>query len=72
MLHCEPVSSSAIAAIGYDEDREVLEVEFTSGTAYRYLRVSLDVFESFLAARSKGRFFNKRIKDAYPWELIEP
>jgi hypothetical protein len=60
----EPVSSSVIAAIGYDEEREVLEVEFTSGTIYRYLRVSLDVYEDFLASRSKGTFFNERIKDA--------
>jgi lysyl-tRNA synthetase class 2 len=67
----EPVSSSMIAAVGYDEDREVLEVEFSSGTVYRYLRVSLAVFEAFLAARSKGRFFNERIKDAYPWEQVD-
>jgi hypothetical protein len=29
MLYREPVSSSTIAAIGYDEEREILEVEFT-------------------------------------------
>jgi hypothetical protein len=66
----EPVSSSVIAALGYNEDREVLEVEFTSGTVYRYLHVGIEVYEDFLAAPSKGRFFNERIKDAFPWEQV--
>ena len=67
----DPVISSVIAAVGYDEDREVLEVEFASGAVYRYLNVSPDVFENFRFARSKGRFFNEQIKDAYRWERAE-
>jgi hypothetical protein len=67
----EPVSSSTIAAIGYDEETGTLEVEFVSGTVYRYRGVSQDVFEDFRAALSKGRFFNWHIKDAYPWEGVE-
>jgi hypothetical protein len=55
MLDREPVSSSVIAAIGYDEEREVLEVEFTSGTVYRYLRVSLDLFQAPRASSSTSR-----------------
>jgi hypothetical protein len=57
-----------IVAIGYDEATETLEVEFASGALYRYRGVHADVFEDFHAAPSKGRFFNGRIKDAYPWE----
>jgi hypothetical protein len=71
MLLREPVASSTIASIGYDEEREVLEVEFTSRAVYRYRGVSEEVFEGFLAARSKGTYFNQHIKDAYPWELVE-
>jgi hypothetical protein len=67
----EPVASTTIAAIGYDEEDEVLEVEFTSGTIYRYRGVDLDVFEDFRVAPSKGRFFNRQIRDAYPWESVE-
>jgi hypothetical protein len=70
-MYRESVSSSVIAAIGYDEGREVLEIEFISGIVYRYLRVSLDVSQDFLAARSKGKFFNEQIKDTYPWEQVE-
>ena len=66
----EPVSSSMIAAIGYDEETETLEVEFASGAVYRYRGIHQDVFEDFRAAPSKGRFFNHHIRDAYPWEEV--
>jgi hypothetical protein len=67
----EPVSSSSIASIGFDDDSETLEIEFVSGTVYRYLGVSQDVFEAFRTAPSKGTFFNAHIKDAYPWEQVK-
>ena len=38
-----PVDSSAITSIGYDTEEQTLEVEFSSGTVYRYLRVPADV-----------------------------
>ena len=67
----EPVSSSMIATIGYGEECEMLEVEFVSGVVRRYYGVGLDIFEDFHAARSKGAFFNRHIKDAYPWEHVK-
>ena len=67
----EPVSSRSIAALGYDDDTEILEVEFVSGAVYRYRGVSQTVFEDLRQAPSKGAFFNQHIKDAYPWELVE-
>ena len=70
-MYREPVSSGSIAAIGYDDDTETLEVEFVSGAVYRYRGVSQDVFEDFRQAPSKGAFFNQHIRDAYPWEQLE-
>jgi hypothetical protein len=67
----EPVSSSMIAAIGYEEKSETLEVEFVSGSVYRYRPVEPDVYEGLRAAASKGSFFNRHIKDTYPWEQVE-
>ena len=67
----EPVVSSSIASIGFDEDTETLEVEFVTGRVYRYRGVEEDVYEKFLAAPSKGSFFNEHIKDAYPCEWVE-
>lgn len=67
----EPVVSESIAAIGYDDDAEALEIEFVSGAVYRYSGVPQDVFEDLREAPSKGAFFNRLIKDAYPWEQVE-
>jgi hypothetical protein len=66
----EPVDSESIAAIGYDDDAEVLEVEFVSGAVYRYRGVSQDVFDDLRQAPSKGAYFNACIRDAYAWEQV--
>jgi hypothetical protein len=66
----EPVSSSSIAAIGYDARTEALEVEFVNGRLYRYRSVEAQVHEDFRAATSKGTFFNAHIRDAYPFERL--
>jgi len=69
-MYREPVSSTSIAEIGYDDGRKILVVAFVSGSIYRYRGVSEDVFEDFRAAPSKGAFFNEHIKGAYQFEQI--
>jgi len=63
-----PVSSSAIASVGYDAPTSVLEVEFRSGDVYRYFVVPASVHDALMTAPSKGRFFQERIRDRYPTE----
>jgi KTSC domain len=58
------VESSVIAAVAYSA--AALDVEFTSGVSYRYLDVPAQVVHDFLAADSKGVFFNRRIRPCYP------
>jgi hypothetical protein len=50
----EPLRSSLIAAVAYDEENEILEVEFATGAVYRYRGISEDVFDAFRRARSLG------------------
>jgi hypothetical protein len=63
------VDSTSIASIGYE--RDVLEVQFRNGAVYRYHGVPRAVFARLLAAESKGRFFNRRIRDAFRCERVE-
>lgn len=65
-----PVSSSSIRSIGYDSDRRLLEVEFRSAAVYRYRDVPDWVVEALLAARSKGRHFERRVRGRYPYERV--
>jgi hypothetical protein len=63
-----PLRSSTLAAAGWGQG--VLELEFRSGSIYRYDGVPQGVFEALLAAPSRGRFFNRRIRGRYPAERL--
>lgn len=66
MLTRISVDSSVIAAVAYLSADAALDVEFTSGACYRYVGVTAQVVHDFLAADSKGVFFNRRIRPCYP------
>jgi hypothetical protein len=59
-----PVESSAIASIGYDAEEGALEVEFSSGAVYRYLRVPADVAAALYKADSRGKYFGEFVRGA--------
>ncbi|TNC29252.1 KTSC domain-containing protein [Amycolatopsis alkalitolerans] len=65
-----PVSSSVIKAVGYDPGRRILDVEFVGGRVYRYTGVDGAVYKDFMAAESKGRFFNQHIQYGYEFEQL--
>jgi hypothetical protein len=56
------VTSSNIASIGYDPASQTVEVEFHEGGVFQYYEVPQEVYDDFLAADSKGKFFNQYIK----------
>ena len=59
------VTSSAIQRIHHDDARQRLSVWFESGERYDYADVTRDVYEAFVTADSKGRFFAEQIRDRY-------
>lgn len=59
------VQSSAIGAIGYDDENNTLAVMFPNRAVYFYVGVPSRLFEEFVAAESKGGFFAKEVKDQY-------
>ncbi|WP_013334979.1 KTSC domain-containing protein [Gloeothece verrucosa] len=67
-LRCQ--GSSNIAAIGYESSLKVLQIEFISGSTYRYFNVSFQKFADFIAANSAGRYFNAEIKSQYSSEKV--
>ena len=60
-----PVNSTSIAAIGYDEQAETLEVEFRHGGIYQYFDVPARVHQELIAASSIGRYVAEQIKGVY-------
>lgn len=56
------VSSSKIAAIGYDSISQILEVEFLNGAIYQYYDVPETLYEGLMAADSHSNYLNEHIK----------
>jgi KTSC domain len=61
----QPVTSSNIAEIGYDESRRVLEVLFKIGTVYQYFDVPPQEHQALMQASSLGQYLNANIKGRF-------
>ncbi|MHB0871455.1 MAG: KTSC domain-containing protein [Chloroflexota bacterium] len=61
----QPVASSNLRSVGYDEAAQILEIEFRSGGVYRYYGVPAGVYRELLSAPSKGRYFLDNIREEY-------
>ena len=64
------VLSTEIEWIGYEQKRNMLQVEFIEGGTYQYDNVPSVVYEDFLNAPSHGRFFETEIKGHYPFRKV--
>jgi len=62
------VTSSAIASIDWEESTERLAIAMKDGSVLVYSEVPQGIYEDFVAAGSKGGFFNREIRDRYPFE----
>jgi len=70
-MHREPVESEALRSIGYDVEQHTLEIEFTSGSVYRYLDVPAHLHVGLMIAGSHGTFFAEQIRSAgYDYEQL--
>ncbi|MEV6328492.1 KTSC domain-containing protein [Streptomyces sp. NPDC051909] len=70
MLLHQPVHSSNLRSVAYDEVGWVLEVAFHGGRLYRYDGVPPQVHAALMAAPSKGTFLARFIKGRYPYRRI--
>ncbi len=64
MMELQQVESNTLQAVGYDENRQILEVLLTNGKTYHYLEVPKLVYEQLLAADSKSSYMHSLI-DSY-------
>jgi len=64
------ITSSAILAIDHDARTDAMKVRFTTGSLYAYAGVPRAVYDAFLAAPSKGEYFNAHIRDRYAYDEI--
>lgn len=61
----QPIKSSNLKSVGFDSSTDELEVEFHTFSVYVYFNVPESVYNALLSARSKGQYFNDKIRDNY-------
>src|SRR5690606_38850776 len=60
-----PVTSRALVSVGYDDETQTLEIEFTRGRVFQYAGVPRSTYEWLLRAPNKGGIFNRLIRDRF-------
>ena len=59
------VNSSKIRSVGYDEKTQTLEIEFSNGQVYQYVKVYPEVYRRFMAAPNPTAFYEDKIAEDY-------
>lgn len=62
--------STVIRRFEYSPERRELTIEFVSGRRYVYSGVPQDEVDAMRSASSKGSYFNKKIRDRYPFREL--
>ena len=66
------LDSEALSAVHYDFGRRTLRATFRgSGRTYDYFNVSPQEYTEFLEAKSKGAWFNARIRDHHRFAEVK-
>jgi len=63
-----PVASSNIAAVGYDKEARILEIEFHHGAIYQYVDVPEKVYEELMSSPSQSAYFMNELKDKFNYQ----
>ena len=67
------VDSSAISHMGYNHEEKMLLVHFhhqNSETCHVFMDVPYEVFQDFMKAESKGKYFNTYVKGLFESHLV--
>jgi hypothetical protein len=69
-MRMQEIDSSAIAAVGYDAEQQILRLTYRGGETYDYLDVPPEEFSEFMSAPSRGIYANKIIKPNYEYRKV--
>ena len=62
-----PLHSSLLVWVRYEARTRRLEVLLRDGGRYQYFDVPESCYQQLLEADSKGGFFNRSIRNRFPW-----
>ncbi len=64
------VDSDLFTAAAFRDDVRQLYLRFRDGDIYRYFDCPVSVYQGFLRAESKGRYFSQNIRNRFRYELL--
>jgi len=67
----QPVDSTNLVSVDYDEWSATLTVEFRNDTVYEYYRVPPGVYAGLMRATSHGGFLASHIRNRFSYRLIQ-
>lgn len=65
------VDSTSLRTVGYDVERQLLQIEFHNSSIYQYFEVPAAVYEELMQAPSKGAYFNQSIRPRFDFALVK-
>ena len=65
------VDSTTLRTVGYDAERQLLQIEFKNLSIYQYFDVPTAVYEELMQASSKGAYFNRSIRPRFDYSLAK-
>lgn len=64
-------NSEFIETVFYQDNNKTLIIDFKNKKRYVYYNVDRNIFCKFYASSSKGRFFNKHIRNVYEYKRLK-
>jgi len=65
-----PVESGLFASAAYRASVRQLYLRFHDGKMYRFFDCPVTVYNEFVAAASKGRYFSQQIRNHFRYEMV--
>ena len=65
-----PVESGLFSAAAYRSSARQLYLRFRDGKIYRFFDCPVIVYDEFMAATSRGRYFSQQIRNRFRFELV--
>lgn len=69
-MQTKTIDSTSVAEVGYEQEENLLRVQFQNGSTYDYFDVPADVYEGILRAPSAGRFFNENVSGEFAYQRV--
>jgi hypothetical protein len=69
-VNWRPLESTALSSAAYLPDQQTLYLRFRSGEIYCYFEFPPEQYRDFLAADSKGRYFQFHIRNEFRCEQL--